>query len=172
MSTYSIQQPKNANQSMGNNVSLIPGKWNTHQHRNENILHPTPIQVESLQDRFIKKIMACIEKDMGNPQLCVTKLALEMCMSNIQLYRKLKSITGHTPNELIRDIRLQRAASLLIQHADRVSAIAYQVGFNNLSYFSKCFREKYGLTPSEFMHQKRVFPITYNLQLPNPIQHT
>jgi len=70
-------------------------------------------------------------------------------MSNIQLYRKLKALTGSTPNDLIRNMRLERAGSLLRQRGGNVAEIAYQVGFNNLSYFAKCFREKFGLTPKQ-----------------------
>lgn len=113
-------------------------------------LSATEIQVESLEDRFLKKVKSSIETRMSDPAFGVESLAEEVAMSTIQVYRKLKAITGQTPNDLIRNIRLERAASLLRQHAGNVSEVADQVGFNNLSYFSKCFREKYGVSPSEF----------------------
>ena len=113
-------------------------------------LSATEIKVESLEDKFLKKVKSAIEVHMNEHAFGVESLAEEVAMSTIQLYRKLKAITGQTPNELIRNIRLDRAASLLRQHSGNVSEIAYDVGFNNLSYFAKCFREKYGVSPSEF----------------------
>jgi signal transduction histidine kinase/DNA-binding response OmpR family regulator/ligand-binding sensor domain-containing protein len=113
-------------------------------------LSATQIKVESLEDRFLKKVKGAIETRMDDHTLGVESLAEEVAMSTIQLYRKLKAITGQTPNELIRNIRLDRAASLLRQHSGNVSEVAYEVGFNNLSYFAKCFKEKFGVSPSEY----------------------
>ncbi len=117
------------------------------------ILRPTEIRVESINMRFIHKVMYVIETHISNPIFCMDILSDELSMSNIQVYRKLKMLTERTPNELIRNIRLERAASLLAQQADHVSEIAHQVGFNNLSYFSKCFKEKYKLSPSKYTRQ-------------------
>jgi len=117
-------------------------------------LMPSQIEVESMEDRFLKKVMTIIEQHIDDQLLSVDMLAEEAAMSNTQLYRKLKSLTGFSPNELIRNTRLERAASLLKQRAGTVADVAYQVGFNNLSYFSKCFKEKFGLSPSEFTLQK------------------
>jgi AraC-like DNA-binding protein len=71
-------------------------------------------------------------------------------MSQSQLVRKLKALTNLTGNEFIRDFRLQRAAELLEKNAGTISEIAFQVGFENLSYFSKVFQEKFGKLPSEY----------------------
>ena len=120
-------------------------------------LRPREVIVDSVHERFIKKIINTIETHIANPQLCVSMLADESSMSTVQLYRKLKKLTGRTPNELIRDFRLARAASLLNQEAGLVAEVAYSVGFNSLSYFTKCFRATYGSCPSEFkfsMHQR------------------
>ena len=117
-------------------------------------LMPSAIDVDSMEDQFVKKVMTIIELHIDNSSFGVELLAREAAMSNIQLYRKLKSVTGFTPNELIRNTRLERAASLLTQHAGNVADIAYLVGFNNLSYFSKCFKEKFGVTPTEYITQK------------------
>ena len=112
-------------------------------------LGPQEIQVASLEEKFIRKVVSIIEKNMGEPTFSVEVLAREAAMSNIQMYRKLKALTGSTPNDLIRSMRLERADSLLRQRGGNVAEIAYQVGFNNLSYFAKCFREKFGLTPKQ-----------------------
>jgi AraC-like DNA-binding protein len=68
----------------------------------------------------------------------------------MQLYRKLKALTGQTPNEFVRGYRLRQAADRLDAKAGTVAEIAYAAGFNSLSYFSKCFREQYGVSPSEY----------------------
>jgi transcriptional regulator GlxA family with amidase domain len=74
-------------------------------------------------------------------------------MSRMQLFRKLKALVNQTPSELIRNLRLQRAVQLMRQNFGNVAEITFEVGFNNLSYFSKCFREKYGFLPSEYQKQ-------------------
>ena len=77
-------------------------------------------------------------------------------MSGVHLYRKLKALTGMTPGELIRRIRLKTAASLLEQNNRNVTVIAFKVGFLNLSYFAKCFKEYYGKSPKEYMKDRSV----------------
>ena len=72
-----------------------------------------------------------------------------------QLYRKTKAITGRTPVEYIREMRMKRAAELLSQGKFSVSEVMYTVGFSNSSYFSKCFSKEYGMTPTEYMKVKR-----------------
>lgn len=113
-------------------------------------LRPSDIQGQSLDDRFMKKVLEAVEADLSNQLFGVEPLADAVAMSSVQLYRKLKAITGKTPNEVIREIRLERAASMLQKQMGSVAEIAYQVGFNNLSYFSKCFRERFGNTPSDY----------------------
>ncbi|MEM7039319.1 MAG: helix-turn-helix transcriptional regulator [Bacteroidota bacterium] len=71
-------------------------------------------------------------------------------MSRVQLHRKLKALSGQTTTEFIRTIRLKRAAQLLEQNFGTVAEVAYAVGFGNLSYFSKCFKAQFGVSPSEF----------------------
>ena len=85
-------------------------------------------------------------KDSG---LNVEDLGHEMGMSRVQLYRKLKSLTNHSPNELLRRIRLHRASSLLMTTGMTVSEVAYEVGFSSPSYFTKCYKEEFGESPTE-----------------------
>ena len=120
------------------------------------ILKPSDIKVSSLDDRFIKKVMEVIEAHLSNSGFSVELLADEVAMSSVQVYRKLKAITGQTPNDLIRNVRLERAASLLDQHAGNVADVAYMVGFNNLSYFAKCFKDKFQQSPSEYLKTKNI----------------
>jgi signal transduction histidine kinase/DNA-binding response OmpR family regulator len=114
------------------------------------ILMPSEIKADSLDTKFLKKVISIIEEHLDDNLLHVDMLSKEANMSSIQLNRKLKALTGSTPNDIIRNIRLQRAASLLEQNAGNVAEVAFSVGFNNLSYFSKCFREKFNSTPHEF----------------------
>jgi len=112
---------------------------------------PKEIKVHSMDDLFLQKIMEIVELNISDTAFGVDKLADEIAMSSVQLYRKLKALTGNGPNELIRNFRLDRSASLLKQQAGNVADIAYLVGFNSLSYFSKCFKNKFGKTPVEYM---------------------
>ena len=84
------------------------------------------------------------------PQLQIPNLQ-KMGMGNKQLYRKLKALTGQTPVEYIRDMRMQKAAKLLKAGKFSVSEVMYTVGFSNSSYFSKCFSKAFGMTPTEVM---------------------
>lgn len=78
----------------------------------------------------------------------VNILAKIMCLSKTQIYRKVKALTGQSPVELIRDIRLIKAGDLILSSNIGVKEACYQSGFNNVSYFVKCFKAKYGVTPS------------------------
>ncbi len=88
-------------------------------------------------------------------QLSVESLAEDMGMSRVQLYRKISGLTDISVNELIRKLRLQRAAQLLQQNWGPVSQVAYEVGFSNLSYFSKVFKEEFGVLPSEYLVKEK-----------------
>ncbi len=112
---------------------------------------PKEITVASVNELLMQRIMKVIEENMTNAEFSVDVFAKEAGMSTAQLYRKLTVLTGYAPNDFMRHMRLQRAADLLMKKAGNVSEIGYQVGFNNLSYFSKCFKEKFGTLPSSFL---------------------
>lgn len=107
-------------------------------------------KILSADERFIKRFYQELEKSISDSSLTVESLSREMGISRVQLHRKLSALFGHAASDLIRDYRLQRAADMLRQKAGNVSEIAFQVGFENLSYFSKAFREKFHKTPSEY----------------------
>ncbi len=104
----------------------------------------------SLDEKFIKRLNKTIETQLSNPNLTVENLAREMGVSRVQLHRKVTALTGQATSDLIRTVRLERAADLLRQNAGNVSEIAYQVGFENLSYFTRAFRQKFKVPPSEY----------------------
>ena len=108
------------------------------------------IDVLSEDEQFLQKVKEKILERMSDEQLSVESLAEDIGMSRVQLYRKVSGLTGMAVNELIRKLRLQRAAQLLGQQWGPVSQVAYEVGFSNLSYFSKVFKEEFGSLPSEY----------------------
>jgi CheY-like chemotaxis protein len=116
----------------------------------ESELGPSDIAVTSVDEKFLHKAIKIIEDNLGDCDFDVTAMTGEIGMSRMQLFRKLKALTNQTPSEFIRTIRLKRAAQLLKKNFGNVAEITYEVGFNNLSYFAKCFRELYGVSPSEY----------------------
>jgi AraC-like DNA-binding protein len=106
--------------------------------------------IESSDQRLLKRAVEVIESNMKDPAFGVEEMAREIGMSRANLNRKIKSITGFPPSELIRNIRLRRAATLLLNRADSVSQIGFIVGFEDHSYFSKLFKKQFGVPPSEY----------------------
>ena len=111
---------------------------------------PKDIAVTSIDEKFLKRAIEIIENNLGDCEFDVSTMTEEMGMSRMQLFRKLKALTDQNPSEFIRTIRLKRAAQLIKKKFGNVAEITYEVGFNNLSYFAKCFKELYGISPSEF----------------------
>ncbi|RME42563.1 MAG: DNA-binding response regulator, partial [Chloroflexi bacterium] len=115
----------------------------------EGMMRPKEVTVTSLDDQFLQKVMTTIEARLADERFSVEELSHEVNMTPRHLHRKLRALTGKTPVQLIRFVRLSRARQLLEQRAGTVSEIAYQVGFSNLSYFARVFREEFGKLPSE-----------------------
>lgn len=113
-------------------------------------LQPTEIVVTSLDEQFLQKVLAVTEANLANVAFDVDMFSREMGLSRTQLHRKLTALTEQSPNEFIHAIRLRRAASLLEQHQGNVAEVAYEVGFSSPNYFTKCFRDCYGQTPTEY----------------------
>ncbi|NJN28589.1 MAG: response regulator [Cyclobacteriaceae bacterium] len=105
------------------------------------------------EEKFLKKIMGIIENHLADPSFDVNVFAGELHMSRSVLYRKFKALTGQSVNELISEVRLKKAAALLELGPESVSEVAYEVGYSDPQYFSKCFRKKYCVTPSEYAAQ-------------------
>ncbi|MBC8770512.1 tetratricopeptide repeat protein [Arenibacter sp. BSSL-BM3] len=118
-------------------------------YKHEAMLKPSDVAVNSVDEAFLEKTIKAVEENMGDEEFSVEQLAYAIGMSRSQLHRKLKALLDQSPNQLIRTFRLQRAHDLLKQNAATSSEIAYQVGFSSPSYFTKCFHEQYGCTPSE-----------------------
>lgn len=111
---------------------------------------PKKITVTSIDQKFLEELILLLEEHYSDADFGVPQMQEALAMSKTQLHRKLKALTNEAPGELLRNFRLKRAAQLLSQKADSVTQIAYRVGFNNLSYFAKCFKELYGVAPSNY----------------------
>lgn len=106
--------------------------------------------LESHDQKLLKKAISIVENHLTDPQFGVEKMAQEMMMSRTNLHRKIKSITGFPPSELIRSIRLRKAARLIVNKVDSVSQIAQLVGFDDYSHFSKAFKKHFGVSPTNY----------------------
>ncbi|MDK2770899.1 MAG: response regulator [Flavobacterium sp.] len=116
----------------------------------ELILKPTEVIINSVDEKFIAKLESVLEKAIPNSEFNAETFAEEMHISRMQLHRKLKSLFGVSATEFIRNERLKLAADLLKNEKLSVSEIAYNVGFNDVGYFSKCFKEMYHVSPSDY----------------------
>ena len=114
------------------------------------------VEIDDLDRKLLDEIKETIEENMVDSDFNVSVLQEKMRMGNKQLYRKLKALTGQTPVEYIRDMRMRKAAKLLKAGKFSVSEVMYTVGFSNSSYFSKCFSKAFGMTPTEFMRSSKV----------------
>lgn len=114
-------------------------------------MRPDSIEVDSEQQVFLRSVRKIIQDNLDNEQFGVEVLAKEVGFSRSQLHRKLKALLDKSPNELIREFKLIRAKELLDQKFGNVSEVAYATGFSNLSYFSKAFKEQFGVLPSEVL---------------------
>ena len=110
--------------------------------------------IVSLDDKLIKKAVELVEANLDNPDFSVEQMSADLGMSRVHLYKKLSSLTGKSPVEFIRLIRIQRAAQLLGTSQLTVSEIAYKVGYNNAKYFTKHFKLEYGVLPSVYGSKK------------------
>jgi signal transduction histidine kinase/ligand-binding sensor domain-containing protein/CheY-like chemotaxis protein len=113
------------------------------------------IETESADVKLMSKIMECIENGLNDPELSVEKLSKYVGMSRGTLYYKLLQLSGYTPVEYIRQVKLEKAAALLETSDYNVAQIAYMTGFGTPSYFSRTFKSKYGVLPSEYLNNKR-----------------
>jgi signal transduction histidine kinase/ligand-binding sensor domain-containing protein/DNA-binding response OmpR family regulator len=113
-------------------------------------LSPSGIVMNSLDEQLLSQIKRLVEKHMDDSNFSVEQLATKLHMSRMQLYRKIKALTGQSPNKVIRSIRLQRAAQLLATKQYNVSDVTYMVGYNDLKSFREQFKKEYGVSPSVY----------------------
>ena len=120
----------------------------------EFILQPSNIVISGNEEKFLSNVIAIIEKNMENTDFSVADLSKDAAMSQRQFYRKLETLTGQPPVLFIRSIRLKRAAQFLIQSDLNINEISIAVGFSDTAYFTKIFREQFGITPKQYSLRK------------------
>jgi signal transduction histidine kinase/AraC-like DNA-binding protein/streptogramin lyase/ActR/RegA family two-component response regulator len=124
----------------------------------ESLMEPNglPDAPSTPDEKFLSKLVAIIEDNISDPEFGTVKISREVGVSRTQLYRKMAALTEMTVKEFIRSIRLKKAAQLIIQDQVNISEAAYAVGFLQVAYFRKCFKEMYGMTPSEYARKQAV----------------
>jgi len=110
------------------------------------------LDVPSQEQTFIKKAVKIVEENLSDENFSVEKMGRFLLMDRTQLFRKLKAITGKSPSQFIRSIRLKHAHQLLSRQSATVGEIAFSVGFSSTAYFNRCFKEEFGKTPGEVMN--------------------
>ena len=125
---------------------------------NNNVLNiePKKVTLSSTDEIFINDALESIEKNMSNSEFSVECFLRDLGVSRMQLYRKLKALTGLSPNEFIRSIRLKRAAQLLSQNQLSVAEVTYEVGFSDLQYFRNCFKKQFNVNPSDYANAEKL----------------
>lgn len=108
-----------------------------------------------VDERFMKRVMEIIHKNIEDPAYSIDQFSSEIGMSRVQVYRKIKAVTGMSPSKLILNIRLRQAVEMLKHSNLTITEISYRCGFNEISYFGKCFKTEYGIPPSEFIRKYR-----------------
>jgi AraC-like DNA-binding protein len=111
------------------------------------------ITLNSYDVQFIRRVTEVVEDHLSDFEFDVKGLQEKAGLSHTQLYRKLYALTGFSPSRFIRHLRLKRAVKLLEQQQGSITHVAFEVGFGNLSYFTKCFKEEFGISPSEYSKQ-------------------
>lgn len=112
---------------------------------------PTEMHVDSPEEVFIKKVLVLIDNNISNPNFSVEELSSDMCVSRYTLYKKILQMTGKTPNELVRQMRLKRAAQLLETGHLTISQICHKVGFKSQKYFVRTFKAEFNTIPSRYV---------------------
>ncbi len=113
------------------------------------------VQMKSPDEKLLERIMQVINKNISNADLSVDMIADEVGISRVHLHRKMKELTGQTPHDFIRNIRLKQAANLLANQNVNITEVMYACGFNNAASFSTIFKKFYGMSPREYMNERR-----------------
>jgi signal transduction histidine kinase/ligand-binding sensor domain-containing protein/DNA-binding response OmpR family regulator len=139
-----------------NNRHLLRTKFSGAQQQQDKVER---LEMKSADEELMERIMKVINRHMDDPDLSVEMLSQEVGISRVHIHRKMKELTHQTTRDFIKNIRLQQAATLMTENAAlTVSEVAYKVGFSNLSHFSTSFKEKYGVSPKEYLGQGKQLP--------------
>jgi signal transduction histidine kinase/CheY-like chemotaxis protein/AraC-like DNA-binding protein len=129
------------------------------------LIEPDGITITSVDEKFLKRAIAIVEKNISNPDYSVETYSKDIGMSRSHLHRKFVGLTGHSPSAFIRTLRMKRAAQLLTKGQLTVSEILFEVGIKSRSYFTKSFKEQFGDSPTDFaMKNKSPFRNNFNFE--------
>jgi AraC-like DNA-binding protein len=142
-----LQQERVVSTLWNMEIDTVPAVDEMEKSADDSSAEDTPSVVA--ESTFLVRFREVVEARMEDSEVSVDDLAAEMNLSRVQLYRKVKQITGSSPVELLRTTRLNRAYQMLLTTDKSVSEVAYAVGFTAPSYFSKCFKEEYGMVPGD-----------------------
>jgi signal transduction histidine kinase/ligand-binding sensor domain-containing protein/DNA-binding response OmpR family regulator len=123
--------------------------------RKEFLMDPGGPVIPPTEDEFLLRLVDCTRKHLEDSEFGVKQLGEELNLSHTQLYRKVLSLTDHTPNEYIRNYRLMTAARMFLEGQTNITSVLYTVGYNSPSYFTQSFRELFGLNPSDYIRQAK-----------------
>lgn len=151
-----LSKPFDANVLLMRSVQLVKkNSQKAMKERVEALTNPKEITIASADEKFLQNITLIIEDRINDYDLNVNALCEQYGISSKQLYRKIKNLTGLTPVEYIKSIRMKKAAMLLKQNKFTIAEVMYMVGFSNSSYFSKCFQAAFGKTPRQYIENKQ-----------------
>lgn len=111
------------------------------------------VDLTPVDEKFMQSLYEMLQRNIANSDMNLESVCQEMGLSKSNLYRKIKQITGLSPNEFVRKYRLETAAKMLQETDKNITEVYYAVGFNSLAYFSNCFKAQYGMSPTEFKKQ-------------------
>ncbi len=117
----------------------------------DGMMYPTDGAVTSADEKFLRRVIAIIIEHIDEDDFTAEVFEREVGLSHVQFYRKMKALTNQAPGEFLRNYRLQQAAHLLKGKHGNVTEVAYTVGFTSLAYFTRCFKARFGKTPSEYI---------------------
>ncbi len=149
-----VVKPFDARELMARAKNLIATRRTLREKYHQQVtVGPSNVPVTSADEKFLKRLAEQIERHIAESEYDTEALAHDMCMSRMQLNRKLHALTGQSTHHVVREFRLQRAAHLLRTGVDNVAGVAYEVGFSSLSHFARAFHERFGVNPSEYEMQ-------------------
>jgi AraC-like DNA-binding protein len=138
----------------GNKVILSSTVGDVYNERRLDVLNDKAVKIlNPSEDKFLNQLMELTEKIWNEETFNVDNFSKQIGFSRTQLYRKVTSLTGYSPNEFLREYKLKRALKLLEKKKGNISEIAFESGFGNPSYFSKCFQKKFGILPSDYINR-------------------
>ncbi len=153
-----IMKPFEAEELKARIKNLLEQRNRLHEHfRKFGYIEKTIQNISSADELFIQKTVSVINENLSDSTFGIEQLAEKLAVSRALLFKKLNHLAGEPPGEIIKRLRLNKAAMLIEKNSGNISEIALEVGFNNPSYFSECFKKQFGVLPSQY-HQNKQFP--------------